>query len=145
MTPTAKLRRDFQHQLQRQRKLLIELGLEMGQPNHCFANATACVWLRPDRLKYVEGFVIHRCGCCQDMNFIHHAWVVDKLTGTRLEITITNPVFDAVYLGREFTRDELTAFDEPMERSEDWESQLTLQMQFDMLVGAGHDVELCTY
>ena len=52
-------------------------ALRMGEPHQCFYNSMKAVFACPERLKYVEGFVINECECCGTC-FIHHGWVVNK-------------------------------------------------------------------
>jgi hypothetical protein len=76
------------------------LTLAMGEPNRCFYNAARAVWAHPDRLVYVEGFYMN------EYHLTHHAWVLDKLTGTRHELSFGDDPND-VYIGKEFTKDEM--------------------------------------
>jgi hypothetical protein len=124
----------------------LKIALKLGELNGCFKNSTKAVFACPDRLKYVEGFVVGTCSCCGGYTYLtHHAWVVDKVTGKRHELTIRNPDPDDKYIGKEFERDELTdPFDCPIEHFELWCPQLMLQEQLDMLQAAGYDVELQT-
>jgi hypothetical protein len=132
--------RSARHAAQKQKRALALLGLAMGKPNCCFENSTHAVWAHPDRLRFVEGFYIHNDFLC------HHAWVIDKLTGTRHELTIRNQDPDAVYIGKEFTRAELKdPYGDLIEHPKLWAPQLTLQDQFAMLTAAGYDVELGTH
>jgi hypothetical protein len=123
---------------------LDELGVKMGRVGGCFGNAMACVIQRPDRLVYVEGFYIHGCKCCNDMTFIHHGWIKDTVTSEQHEVTIRDVDADAVYVGKEFTRDELYSpyEDARIESADMWTQQLTVQQEHDMLVAAGYDVKL---
>ena len=117
------------------------LKLPMGEPNRCFYNATCAVWAHPDRLVYVEGFYIN------EFHITHHAWVLDKLTGTRHELSFQHrdPHLD-VYIGKEFTQDEMIDLNEELfDGPENWMNLLTLQEQFEMLTQAGYDVELTEY
>lgn len=77
------------------------LKLAMGEPNRCFYNATCALWAHPNRLVYVEGFYIN------EYHFTHHAWVLDKLTGTRHELSFQDRDPHDVYIGKEFTQDEM--------------------------------------
>jgi hypothetical protein len=115
------------------------LKLPMGEPNRCFYNATRAVWTHPDRLVYVEGFYIN------EYHLTHHAWVLDKLTGTRHELSFGDDPRH-VYIGKEFTKDEMIDLsDELLEGPENWINLLTLQEQFEILTQAGYDVELAQY
>jgi hypothetical protein len=117
------------------------LTLPMGEPNRCFYNATRAVWAHPDRLVYVEGFYIN------EYHLTHHAWVLDKLTGTRHELSFQHhdSHYD-VYIGKEFTQDEMIdRTDELLDGPENWMNLLTLQEQFELLTQAGYDVELIEY
>jgi hypothetical protein len=76
------------------------LKLAMGAPNRCFYNATSAVWT-------------------------HHAWVLDKLTGTRHELSFREDPRD-VYIGKEFTKDEMIdRSDELLDGHESWMNMLT--------------------
>jgi hypothetical protein len=114
------------------------LKLAMGEPNRCFYNATRAVWAHPDRLVYVEGFYIN------EYHLTHHAWVLDKLTGTRHELSFQHPdPHHDVYVGKEFTQDEMIDRNEELfDGPENWMDLLTLQEQFEILTQAGYDVEL---
>jgi hypothetical protein len=116
-----------------------ELVLPMGRPNNCYENAMAAVIANPKRLLYVEGFYI-----TEGSNFIHHGWVKDRATGKRHEVTISDADPDAVYIGKEFKRDELYSPFEgsTIESADEWAHQLTIQDEYDMLSGAGYDVSL---
>src|SRR5438034_8311256 len=70
------------------------LKLAMGEPNRCFYNATCAVWAHPDRLVYVERFYI------DEYHITHHAWVLDKLTCTRHELSFQDGDPHDVYIGR---------------------------------------------
>jgi hypothetical protein len=76
------------------------LKLAMGEPNRCFYNATRAFWAHPDRLVYVEGFYIN------EYHLTPHAWALDKLTGTRHELSFREDLHD-VYIGKEFSKDEM--------------------------------------
>jgi hypothetical protein len=63
---------------------------------------------------YVEGFIIVR----QPDLLTHHAWVRDRQTGERHEVTIKDGDADpdSVYIGRELTKEELRIPDGPSDR-----------------------------
>lgn len=111
------------------------LKLAMGEPNRCFYNATRAVWAHPDRLVYVEGFYIN------EYHLTPHAWVLDKLTITRHELSFRDQDPNAVYIGQAFTKFEMEDTYDVWEPDE-WKNLLTLQQQFEMLTAAGYDVEL---
>jgi len=126
-------------------------ALRMGEPNRCFKNSMTAVFACPERLRYVEGFVIHECECGCRSPFIHHAWVVDNVTGQRHEVTPHHENNDK-YVGKEFEKDKLinpfVVEDDGtpvlIESPDWWEPQLSLQEQLDILTAAGYDVELRT-
>jgi hypothetical protein len=105
-----------------------ELMLPKGRPHCCFENAMTLVLANPKRLTYVEGFYIY--GSILGVTFIHHGWVVNKLTGTRHEVTMGDVHPDAVYIGKAFTANP-----------DRW-PLLTMQQQYDLLTAAGYDVVL---
>jgi hypothetical protein len=119
-------------------------ALRMGEPHQCFYNSMKAVFACPERLQYVEGFVISEYEC-RSIHFIDHGWVVDKVTGQRHELTLGRNTADDKYVGKEFEKDDLTdPFEHPIESPEWWEPQLSLQQQYDMLKAAGYDIELWT-
>lgn len=84
----------------------------------------------------VEGFHI------DEYHLTHHAWVVEKLTGTRHELSFRDHP-NCVYIGKEFTQDEMIdRSDELLDGPESWMNMLALQEQFEILTQAGYDVEL---
>jgi hypothetical protein len=129
-----------------------ELTLPMGEPHQCFKNATAAVLKYPNRLLYVEGFIGPGPKDSDYMvpgyAFFHHAWCVDKVTGKRHEVSPIGD--DHIYIGKEFTRDELRVFrghpdfvgDETIDSPDEWTAQLTMAEQLELLTGAGYEVEL---
>jgi hypothetical protein len=127
-----------------------ELTLPMGRPNGCFENAITAVFEYPQRLVYVEGFIIdpNDPNDLQGRHYktyepIHHAWCVDKITGKRHEITIEDPAGSLIYIGKEFTLDEVHGCDsdQPIECPDDWTPQLTMAEQSELLTGAGYEYE----
>jgi hypothetical protein len=148
MKTEYKERRAAKHDADRLKKALV-----MGKPNSCFENATRAVLKFPERLLYVEGFVLS----ADKDSFTHHAWVKDKLTGGRHEITPSINEADHVYIGKEFTKDEMVIFrgqaelEEPMHPDNfnltwaypgDTFPQLTKADELELLTGAGYDLEL---
>jgi hypothetical protein len=80
------------------------LVLPMGEPHNCFMNSIMAVVKYPARLKYCEGFYILPIPEVDKdyVVFQHHAWVVDKVTGQRHELTIRQLVPDCKYVGKVF-------------------------------------------
>lgn len=116
-----------------------ELTLPMGEPCRCFENATRAVLKHPNRLLYVEGFILAPAHRLLDGGWypIYHAWIKDKLTGKCHEITpnIEDPE-SLVYIGKEFTSDMVPKVDQ-------WRSQLTMADQLELLTGVvGYEIEL---
>ena len=71
---------------------------------------------------------------------------LDKLTGTRHELSFQDRDPHDVYIGKEFTKDVMIdRSDELLDGPENWMNLLTLQEQFEMLTQAGYDVELTEY
>jgi hypothetical protein len=114
------------------------LKLAMGEPNRCLYNATRAVWAHPDRLVYVEGFYVN------EYHLTQHAWVLDKLTGTRHELSFQH---HDVYVGKEFTQDEMIDRNEELFDGgpRELDGSADLQGQFEILTQAGYDVELARY
>jgi hypothetical protein len=131
-----------------------ELTPPMGEPHCCFKNAMTAVLKYPNRLLYVEGFIGPGPKDSDYMvpgyAFIHHAWVKDKITGKRHEVSPIGDPEGAVYIGKEITRDELRVFrghpdfvgDETIDSPDEWTAQLTMAEQLELLTGAGYEVEL---
>jgi hypothetical protein len=121
-------------------------ALRLGAPNKCFYNSMKAVWKLPQRLKYVEGFEIAESEHegVRYARFNHHARVLDTVTGVIHEVTPRHE--DCKYVYKEYWRHELTAFEglfeDLIESPEEWEPQLSLQEQYDMLKAAGYDIEL---
>jgi hypothetical protein len=139
MKTEYKQRRAAKHDAARLKKALV-----MGLPQECFKNAMTAVLKFPERLLYVEGFIIPKdCTTEPGYTFIHHAWVKDKITGERHELTpsVEDPE-NEVYIGKEFTRDQLQVFEEPIEHPDERSVQLTKADELELLTVAGYDVEL---
>ena len=123
---------------------LPKLILPKGEPQRCFYNSMCAVWKHPDRLVYVEGFVIDRFDN-DNAHFNHHAWVKDRVTGTQHELTIRDkgtPDF-STYTGIEFTKEQLLdPWEDPLESPAYWTPQLTIGQQQRLLQDAGYDVVL---
>jgi hypothetical protein len=90
-------------------------------------------------LSYDEGFLVNK------NQFTHHAWVLNRISGTHHELTLRDLDPDARYLGQAFAKDELRVFGKPMSEPDGWARQLNLKSQFALLTGSGYDGELSRY
>jgi hypothetical protein len=77
-----------------------------GYEGKCFYNACTRLNADPEKLLYVEGYLMPVC--------IYHAWVKEIATGMVREVTIRkswfkqfSPTLEWKYIGKEFTHDQM--------------------------------------
>jgi hypothetical protein len=119
--------------------------LQLGNKNRCYFNSMRAVLRMPHRLQYCEGFEIGAC-ChnpeCSQLEFNHHAKVLDTATGIVHEVSPYHED-NVKYIYRVFSADALKDFfGDRLADPSYWVPQLTMGAQQTLLVEHGYTVEL---